>query len=541
MRFITLFFALTVSAVSAFAQLNGDGYYRVQNYMSKRYVYVTDDKGSLNYQATTADMYAIRLWKNFEKASSDPATVCYIKTVDDRYDIMAQGTGIYEIIGSYVRIRTTGSGTYYAYASKEGLTKYLGDGEKADVDEGVMSGETSGQWRHWYITPITASGDNYFGVKAEISVGGSYYQPFYTSFPYSFASSGMSAYYISKVDNGMAVMKEISGTVPAETPVFIKASAAEPVNNKLNIGGEATAVSGNLLKGVYFDNSMKSHYNRTAFDPETMRMLGVMSDGSIGYITPSLDFIPANQSYLSVPSGTPSELKIVTEEEYNKYMESTPTGITLSQSAATLTEGETLTLSADITPATADKSVTWTSSNSAVATVSDAGVVTAIAAGNAVITATTSNGLSASCDVTVKSAVILATSVTLDKESFSAVEGTEFSLTATVLPENATNKTLSWASSNASIISVSQDGLVKILKEGDATVTATTTDGSNISASCLVTGLAGIEDIVNDASAYPLNVYSASGVLIKENAKADDVKALAPGLYIIGSTKLIIK
>lgn len=541
MRFITLFFALTVSAVSAFAQLNGDGYYRVQNYMSKRYVYVTDDKGSLNYQATTADMYAIRLWKNFEKASSDPATVCYIKTVDDRYDIMAQGTGIYEIIGSYVRIRATGSGTYYAYASKEGLTKYLGDGEKADVDEGVMSGETSGQWRHWYITPITASGDNYFGVKAEISVGGSYYQPFYTSFPYSFASSGMSAYYISKVDNGMAVMKEISGTVPAETPVFIKASAAEPVNNKLNIGGEATAVSGNLLKGVYFDNSMKSHYNRTAFDPETMRMLGVMSDGSIGYITPSLDFIPANQSYLSVPSGTPSELKIVTEEEYNKYMESTPTGITLSQSAATLTEGETLTLSADITPATADKSVTWTSSNSAVATVSDAGVVTAIAAGNAVITATTSNGLSASCDVTVKSAVILATSVTLDKESFSAVEGTEFSLTATVLPENATNKTLSWASSNASIISVSQDGLVKILKEGDATVTATTTDGSNISASCLVTGLAGIEDIVNDASAYPLNVYSASGVLIKENAKADDVKALAPGLYIIGSTKLIIK
>lgn len=541
MRFITLFFALTVSAVSAFAQLNGDGYYRVQNYMSKRYVYVTDDKGSLNYQATTADMYAIRLWKNFEKASSDPATVCYIKTVDDRYDIMAQGTGIYEIIGSYVRIRATGSGTYYAYASKEGLTKYLGDGEKADVDEGVMSGETSGQWRHWYITPITASGDNYFGVKAEISVGGSYYQPFYTSFPYSFASSGMSAYYISKVDNGMAVMKEISGTVPAETPVFIKASAAEPVNNKLNIGGEATAVSGNLLKGVCFDNSMKSHYNRTAFDPETMRMLGVMTDGSIGYITPSLDFIPANQSYLSVPSGTPSELKIVTEEEYNKYMESIPSGITLSQSAATLTEGETLTLSADITPATADKSVTWTSSNSAVAAVSEAGVVTAIAAGNAVITATTSNGLSASCDVTVKSAVILATSVTLDKESFSAVEGTEFSLTATVLPENATNKTLSWASSNASVISVGQDGLVKILKEGNATVTATTTDGSNISASCLVTGLAGIEDIVNDASAYPLNVYSASGVLIKENATADDVKALAPGLYIIGSTKLIIK
>ena len=105
--------------------------------MTKRYVYVTDDKGKLDYATTSADMYAIQLWKDFEKASSDPATVCYIKAIDGKYDIQAQGTGIFEIISSYVSLRLNGDGSYYAYGSKEGITKYLGDGERGDVEEEI--------------------------------------------------------------------------------------------------------------------------------------------------------------------------------------------------------------------------------------------------------------------------------------------------------------------------------------------------------------------------------------------------------------------
>lgn len=628
MKIITSLFAAILVTFSAAAQLNGDGYYRLQNYMSKRYAYVTDDKGKLNYTATTADMNAIQLWKGFEKASSDPATVVYLKIVDgNKYDIQAQGTGLYAMLQSHVTIRPASNGTYYAYASSNGLTKYLGDGEKADCDDGVLSGETSGQWRCWYIIPMNTA-DNYFGVKAETSYGGSYYQPFFASFPYSFASSGMKAFYISKVDNGMAVMTEITGTVPAGTPVLIKASSSEPANNKLNIGGNADAIGGNMLKGAYFNNPSKTHYNRIAYDAKTMRMLGTTSDGSLGYVTASISFIPANASYLSVPEGTPAELKLVTQEEYNKSKEpksitlqyskielkvgetatnvaqilpSTadqtvkwatkdgniasvsagdgtkgiitglnvgtttvtattvngltaecevtvtpniilPTAITLDKDTYTAEEGTEFTLTPTISPADAtDKSINWTTSNAAVASVSPEGVVKALQAGTAAITATTSNGLTASCQVTVKPAIVLAASISLDKESFSAVEGTEFTLLATVLPENTTNKTVTWSSSKPAVISVSQDGLVKVLAVGDAVITATTTDGTNLSATCQVTGLSGIEDILPDSANGVVNIYTISGAVVKTAATAADLKALAPGIYVIGNKKVLVK
>lgn len=540
MKFASLFLTAIIATGTAFAQLNGDGYYRVQNYITKRYVYVTDDKGRLDYATSSADMYAIQLWKGFEKASSDPATVCYIKQVGTQYDILAQGTGIHEIIDTYVNLRESG-GIYYAYGKKDSFIKYLSDGEKGDLDEGVMSDAGSGDYRKWHITPISATSENYFGIKAEISVGGNYYQPFFAEFPFSFASSGMNAYYISKIGHGMAVMSEITGTIPAETPVFIKASTASPATNKLNIGGTASAISGNLLKGVYFNNPMKLHYNRVAYDSKTMRILGVTSDGSIGYITPaSLDFIPANTAYLSVPEGTPAELKIVTEEEYNNAIASQPTGITLNKSALSLTEGETESLVAAIAPENADKTVSWTSSDATVASVSDEGNVTAKKAGNATITATTTNGLTAKCEVTVKSAVVLATSIAIDKATFSAEEGTEFTLLATILPENVTNKTVKWESSDPTVVTVSQNGVAKVIAKGTATITVSTTDGTNLSASCQVTGLAGIEDILNNSTAK-FNVYSVNGTIVKKDATTSDIKALAPGLYIIGNEKVLIK
>ena len=474
----------------AVAQVLANGYYRIQNYKTQRYVYVTDDKGKLNYATTTADMYAIQLWLGFDKASSDPATVCYAQQIDgSKYDIKAQGTGIYEIIQSHVNLRKNNDGTFYAYGSKDGLTKYLGDGEQADCDEGVMSGETSGEYRKWWIKPINTSSDNYFGVKGEIATGGKYYNAFYAEFPFTFASTGMKAYYITKVDRGMAVMKELTGGVAGETPVIVETSSNQPVNCKLNIGASTAAKpTDNQLVGVYFDNSMKSHYNRVAFNPATMRMLGITSEGKLGYITPSLDFIPANHNYLKVPAGTPSELRLVTEQEYNDYIASLAQSITMSQTAATLTEGEQLKLTATVLPAkAASQALTWASSNTAVATVDATGLVRAIAPGTATITAKTTDGtaLTASCAVTVKKRV--ATSITLSHTQASLVEDSQLKLTATVLPAEVASQALTWTSSNTAVATVDATGLVKAVAPGTATITAKTTDGSNLSATCAVT------------------------------------------------------
>ena len=173
---------------------------------------------------------------------------------------------------------------------------------------------------------------------------------------------------------------------------------------------------------------------------------------------------------------TVSEKKIeITEVLLNKYAE-------------TLTEGDTITLSAEVLPydTTYSKNVSWSSSNEAVATVSADGTVTAKSAGTAIITATSENGMTASCTITVEKKFIPITEVYLDKSSATLTEGDTATLTATVLPENTTySKDVSWSSSNVAVATVDLMGKVTAKSAGTAVITATSENGKT--ASCTVT------------------------------------------------------
>ena len=158
------------------------------------------------------------------------------------------------------------------------------------------------------------------------------------------------------------------------------------------------------------------------------------------------------------------------------------TGISLSQGSVSLEEGASVSLTATVSPSNAtDKSVTWSSSNSGVATVSG-GVVTAVAAGTATITATAGDK-SAKCEVKVERKVVAVTGVSLDKTSLTLSPGGSFQLAAMVSPSNADDKTVSWTSSDSSKVTV-ENGLVKAVSPGTATVTAT---AGGKSADCKVT------------------------------------------------------
>ena len=162
--------------------------------------------------------------------------------------------------------------------------------------------------------------------------------------------------------------------------------------------------------------------------------------------------------------------------------------VSLNKSATTLTEGESETLTATITPsnATGDKTVKWSSSNEAVATVDSNGKVTAKKAGTAVITATSSNGKTAGCTVTVKQKEIAITGISLNKSTTSLTEGESETLTATITPSNATgDKTVKWSSSNEAVAAVDSNGKVTAKKAGTAVITVTSSNGK--SASCTVT------------------------------------------------------
>ena len=164
------------------------------------------------------------------------------------------------------------------------------------------------------------------------------------------------------------------------------------------------------------------------------------------------------------------------------------TEVHLDKSSATLTEGDSTTLVATVLPenTTDGKSIKWSSSNVAVATVDLMGKVTAKSAGTAVITATSENGKTASCAITVEKKLIPITEVSLSESAVGIIEGNTHKLTATVLPENTTDsKSVSWSSNNEAVATVSEDGTITAKSAGTAVITATSTNGKT--AGCTVT------------------------------------------------------
>lgn len=155
------------------------------------------------------------------------------------------------------------------------------------------------------------------------------------------------------------------------------------------------------------------------------------------------------------------------------------TSVALNKSTASISKGLTDQLKAEVLPSNAtNKNVVWSSSNSMIASVSSSGLVTGVSEGSTTVTVTTEDGnKTASCTITITSPVPVS-SVSLDKETLSLDISQTAQLTASILPETAYNKAVSWTSSNPSVATVSSTGLVTGVSEGEASVTVTTEDGS---------------------------------------------------------------
>ena len=225
------------------------------------------------------------------------------------------------------------------------------------------------------------------------------------------------------------------------------------------------------------------------------------------------------------------------------------TGVELSDNELTLTEGGTATLTATIAPADADnKKVIWSSTDEAVATVA-AGVVTAIAQGQATITVTTEDGgLTATCVVTVEQAVVPVTGLSLlDSElTFDLRESDKltYQLTAVVAPENATDKRVTWASDNETVATVNE-GLVTAIAVGTANITATAV-AADISATCVVTvvltdgvmqitvdGISYSDLTIHNANNLELLVFTADGKLVATGNSDIPMSTMPAGTYLV--------
>ena len=198
------------------------------------------------------------------------------------------------------------------------------------------------------------------------------------------------------------------------------------------------------------------------------------------------------------------------------------TGVKLNTETLELFTGNTATLTATVEPENAtNKNVTWSTSNASVATVEN-GVVTAVGQSSATITVTTEDGgKTATCVVTVTAATVPVTGVTLSQTQASLYcnrTPNTLALTAKVAPDNATNKAVTWTSSDSAVATVDQNGVVTALARGTAVITATAADGSGANATCTVT-----------VSRYSSGGGSSSSSTSLSDRAIDDIQDARPG------------
>ena len=211
---------------------------------------------------------------------------------------------------------------------------------------------------------------------------------------------------------------------------------------------------------------------------------------------------------------------------YTKVTYSAPeqvavTGMTLEKKSIEVEKGKTETINAIITPENATrKAITWTSSDTNVATVTN-GVVKGISAGTATITATTKDGnFTDTCEVTVMQNAV--TGIRISEKLIDLGMGYKKQITATVMPDDATDKSVEWTSENPEIAAVSDNGTITGKSYGRTVVTATTTDGG-YTAKCVV-------------RVKPIDVFDATGsnefVLSNTDSETKLVSSTAKGMSL---------
>lgn len=257
------------------------------------------------------------------------------------------------------------------------------------------------------------------------------------------------------------------------------------------------------------------------------KVVSVASDGTVTAIGPGTTTVKATTNDGSFTSNCVVSVKSPAQH------------ISLDKTSLKLLEGESGKLTATVYPLNSTQKVlTWVSDAPDVASVDEGGNVTARKAGTATITVKVAENVIAVCKVTVISRV---TGISLSETTVELKPGETHQLTATVLPQNASNAEVTWYSDKESVATVSQSGLVTGVGPGETTVHAVTTDGGKM-ASCLVkvgTPVKGITLSVSSKTLYvgdpsldisaTLTPANATDKSLEWSSSDPEVASIAPG------------
>ena len=314
-------FTLIITALTTLsAHALENGFYRLQCVNTERYLSFRNDRVQTTSSERTQEVYfhSLRTISGFENVVNDPGTIIYFEKSDKGWALRSQGYGT-DDANYYIEITEVNDGSYLLWATVEKygvkVTKYLHDCDGTDYSY-VTTNQEMSKGRNWRLIPVTAEDKKYIGVIPEVKVGSKGYATFYAGIPYKLGT-GMKAYVVDSKTDETCTLKDIGNEIPAKTPVVIECAGDNAADNKLTpLESSSVSVSTNYLKGVMFcypvllksrgqviERRDNPYWNTVDYDVFTMRVLAV-EDGKLVFKTAGedLDYMPANKSYLSVPT-----------------------------------------------------------------------------------------------------------------------------------------------------------------------------------------------------------------------------------------------
>lgn len=331
-----------------------------------------------------------------------------------------------------------------------------------------------------------------------------------------------------------------AGLISGVNPGNVRITATSNFNNEVNDVCEVTIIQ--PVAGISLDKSdveiledeslqlvaevvpLNASNKKINWTSSDVSVAVVSSDGTVYAIKPGQATIMAT----TVDGGFIALCKVIVKAKEIKATE-----IRLSHSCETMAIGETLQLGAVLEPENVtNRNLSWTSTNPNVATVNPTGLIHALAQGTTQIIATTTDGsnLSAICEITVEKQFIEITQIQISPSSARISVGKSVKLNAIITPGDATSTNVLWSSTNTSVATVSQDGNVEAIAEGEAVIIASIQDGSNLSATCNISvynDIILISEIILD----PVNIEgdenesaTINAVIIPENATNKQLK-----------------
>jgi len=370
-------------------------------------------------------------------------------------------------------------------------------------------------------------------------------------FVYSGANTDTTLSTLTVGDIGIGEIKTVTYSVPAQYLSFADYYSVNKFRLEATTYSEEEFIANNeydvvyapiAVEGITLNTSTLSlEYGQSAQLVATVYPSDAFNKG-VHFVSDSTDVatVDDNGNITTVGNGTAIITAITDDGDFIAQCQVTVsvkvTSVDLDQSNITVNVGNTITLNANINPDVAsDKTVTWTSSDTSVATVDGNGTVRGVKTGNTIVTVKTNDGgFEASCNVNVINAV---KGITISDRSIMLYPNKTKQLKASVTPADADNQSIVWESNDDEIATVTQTGLVTSVMPGTATITVKSVDG-NYTATCTVTVGKHVSSIILSdteltmaagtsdtlyATVMPLSAFDKTVTWVSTNPKAATV------------------